>query len=85
VLALTIRHSDVIWMTDDPGPDYAGGQTYRFVSGAWQLAVAPDLGFRTHVNEASAVPEPASLALFGCGVFGCMLHGARRRQRLLVA
>ena len=87
VLAIEIFGGNWLY-SDDP---YAGGSSYFFnVGGTFSVDTwtsgSADTAFRTFVEDApvlTAVPEPASLALFGAGLAGLVGAGAwgRRRRR----
>lgn len=85
ILAITVKHSDLIWMTNDNGPAYAAGAPYQFVAGSWTASGLKDLGFQTHVNATSqAVPEPCSLVLIGIGVCVAGAGTVRRRRQISI-
>jgi outer membrane protein assembly factor BamB len=68
--------------------DYSvGGKIVRFdaTTGAFidEMAVAQNgPTYLLHRNEASAVPEPASLTLFGLGALGLAIHRKRRSTHM---
>lgn len=68
------------WTFSQPNT-YAGGEDF-FVNPSYAIynftATGTGDHFRTYVDTASSVPEPATLALFGAGLAGMV---ARRRRR----
>src|SRR5262249_5988048 len=50
----------------------------RGIGGAWFL---DNIRLDFTLVDAAAVPEPTSLALFGLGAAGLLLHGLRRRRK----
>lgn len=63
------------------GHDYSGGSLWGYMNNTWTTSIyggSWDLEFQTFVNDPpAATPEPATLALFGCGLVSFALY--RRR------